>query len=65
VTDLWAVGDGGTILHSSDGTTWNAQTSGTTNDLTSVAAVAANDVFAVGDKGTILHYDGTAWTPQR
>jgi len=39
--------------------------SGTTNDLTGVSAVAANDVFAVGDKGTILHYDGTAWTQQR
>ena len=65
VTDLWAVGDGGTILHSTDGATWLAQASGTTNDLTSASAVAANDVFAVGDKGTILHYDGTAWTQQR
>jgi len=65
VTDLWAVGDGGTILHSGDGVTWSAQVSGTTNDLTGVSAVAANDVFAVGDKGTILHYDGTAWTQQR
>jgi len=65
VTDLWAVGDGGTILHSADGVTWLAQASGTTNDLTSVSAVAANDVYAVGDKGTILHYDGTAWTQQR
>ncbi len=65
VTDLWAVGDGGTILHSGDGVTWSAQASGTTNDLTGVSAVAANDVFAVGDKGTILHYDGTAWTQQR
>jgi len=65
VTDLWAVGDGGTILHSPDGATWLAQASGTTNDLTSVSAVAANDVYAVGDKGTILHYNGTAWTTQR
>ena len=28
---LWAVGDGGTILHSSDGQHWESQTGGTTS----------------------------------
>ncbi len=49
-SDVFAVGDTGTILHY-DGTRWTAQISGT-------------NVFAVGYSGTILHYDGTGWTPQ-
>ena len=62
----WAVGDTGTILHTTDaGTTWTAQ-SGTTNDLRDVSAVDANTAFAVGFTGTILHTTdaGTTWTTQ-
>jgi HYDIN/CFA65/VesB-like, Ig-like domain len=48
-----AVGDGGTIVTSSDGITWTPRTSGSTNDLLAVAY--GNSAFvAVGTKGTIL-----------
>jgi photosystem II stability/assembly factor-like uncharacterized protein len=63
----WAVGDGGTILHTSDGgTTWTAQTSGTTNLLSLVEFTDANTGWAVGVGGTILHTSngGTTWTAQ-
>ncbi len=59
-----AVGEGGTILTSSDGTTWKAQNSGTTRWLVGVAW--SNDLglyAAVGDQGTILTSpDAITWT---
>ena len=60
-TDVFAVGDSGTILHY-DGSAWSAMSSGTTNDLAGVWGSSATDVFAVGAGGTILHYDGSAWS---
>jgi len=56
-----AVGESGTILTSSDGTTWTSRTSGTSNDLQGVTF--ANSTFvAVGYSGTILtSSDGTTW----
>ena len=59
--NLWAVGDGGQILHF-DGTTWSLQPSGVTRNLQSVWGSSASDIWAVGDQGTILHFDGTAWS---
>src|SRR5438445_3430450 len=59
--DVWAVGEGGTILHW-DGTAWSASASGTGNLLYSVWGSASNDVWGVDDRGTILHWDGTAWS---
>ncbi len=60
-SDVFAVGDSGTILHY-DGTAWSAMTSGTTNNLNGVwGTTFGDDAFAVGDNGTILHYDGTSW----
>ena len=45
----WAVGDGGTILATSDGgVTWSAQSSGTTKDLTAVTFIDARRGWAVG-----------------
>jgi photosystem II stability/assembly factor-like uncharacterized protein len=64
-SNIFVVGDNGTILHSSDGSSWSPQASGTTNDLLAVWAVSANDVFSVGEGETILHYDGIAWSQQR
>jgi hypothetical protein len=52
--DVWAVGDGGTLLHY-DGDVWDPQSSPTVNDLYGLWGRAADDVFAVGDYGTILH----------
>jgi len=60
--DLWAVGDGGMILHW-DGSQWSDVASGTTVALRGVWAGASGDVWAVGDGGTILHWDGTKWSP--
>jgi photosystem II stability/assembly factor-like uncharacterized protein len=63
----WAVGDGGLILHSVDGSTWTAQASGVTFDLTAVTALDAQTAWAVGDGETILcTTDGGAhWLPGR
>ena len=63
----WAVGDGGTILHTSDGgATWSPQTSGTGTVLNSVSFVDANNGWAVGLAGVIVHTTngGTTWSPQ-
>lgn len=61
LTDLWAVGNEGTILHS-DGVSWTAMESGVEENLVAVYAPAPNAVFAVGSAGTALMYDGVEWT---
>ena len=55
------VGRNGNILTSTDGSTWTARTSGTTNVLYGV--IYANSTFVVvGSSGTILtSSDGTSW----
>jgi uncharacterized repeat protein (TIGR01451 family) len=60
-SDVFAVGDYGTILHY-DGETWSAMDSGTTRDLSGVWGSRGDDVFAVGANGTVLHYDGATWS---
>jgi Bacterial Ig-like domain (group 2) len=65
VTGYFVVGDGGTILHSANGSTWTQLASGTTTDLAAVGVVTEKDVFAAGAGGTILHYDGVTWQKQR
>ena len=57
-----SVGESGTILTSSDGTSWDNRTSGTSKHLKGVTY--GNGLFVtVGDKGTILtSSDGTTWT---
>src|SRR5690606_32402124 len=60
---LWvAVGNGGTIRTSTNGTSWTGRTSGTSNNLLDVAY--ANGLWvAAGWNGTILTSpDGTSWT---
>ena len=59
-TDVFAVGDMGTIVHY-DGTTWRLMASGTEAGLQGVWGTSGNNVFAVGEGGTILHYDGQTW----
>ena len=63
----WAVGEHGTILHTTDGgSTWTPQTSGTSNHLEGVHFTDANTAWAVGYAGTIVHTTdgGTSCTPQ-
>ena len=66
--DGWAVGAGGTILHTGDGgATWVAQTAPpATPDLTGVTFVDPRDGWAVGAGGTILHTGdgGATWVAQ-
>jgi len=57
-----AVGDNGTILTSSDGTTWTSRTSGTTEYLRG-GAYGNSTLVVVGLSGTILtSSDGITWT---
>ncbi len=44
--------------------TWDPQTSGTTEHVYGVSALAANDVWAVTTAGSALHYNGSAWSSQ-
>ena len=71
--DVFAVGNGGTILHYDgndvDNGTWTAMTSGTTRALRAVWGSSsvnpvtglANDIFVV-DCSEMYHYDGSTWT---
>lgn len=57
-----AVGNGGAVLLSADGTTWTPETSGTANDLYAVTNSAAGFI-AIGANGTIItSSDGATWT---
>ncbi len=57
-----AVGDGGTLLTSTDATSWTQQNSGTTRRLRSVTAGPSLFV-AAGEAGTIVtSTDGMTWT---
>jgi hypothetical protein len=61
--DVFAVGDGGTIIRRR-GNAWTQMTSGVTANLRGVWGSASDDVWAVGAGATILHFDGTSWAPQ-
>jgi hypothetical protein len=58
--DIWAVGDGGTILRF-DGHAWTFGDAGVTENLTSVYGTGPDDVWVTGDGGSLLHWDGKAW----
>ena len=61
----WAVGTGFTILKTTDGSTWNPQTTGVpiTNDLYGVDALDSQNAFATGDTGSVFKtINGTDWT---
>ena len=74
---VWAVGDKGMVLHSSNGgqmidegdkvfNTWLTQDSGTDQPLRDITVVDALTGWAVGAKGTILSTvdGGVTWEPQ-
>ncbi len=62
-SDVFAVGDIGTILHTTDsGSTWTPMTSGTGVNIYGVWGTSATNVIAVGDTGNIRQYNGTSWT---
>ncbi len=61
VNDVWAVGEGGTVLHF-DGTTWTTEEDvPTTATLWAVFVPEEGVVYAVGSGGTALRRKGGAW----
>ncbi len=56
-TDIWAVGDFGTLLHY-NGTAWQVLDSPSNDNLRAVWASSASDIFVVGDGGRILRSTG-------
>ncbi len=54
------VGNSGTILTSSDGTSWTSRTSGTSNNLQGVTF--GNSTFVVAGNNILTSSDGTSWT---
>ncbi len=62
-SNIWAVGAGGTIMKY-NGTSWSAQTSGTTKDLYGIWGYDSSNIWAVGASGTIMKYNGTSWSAQ-
>ena len=60
---VWLAGDNGTLLYY-DGRQLAAVPSGTTSDLTGIAASDdGQTVWAVGKEGTVLVFSGSAWLP--
>ena len=63
-SDVFAVGDNGTILHY-DGSVWTPMVSGTDKWLEAVWGSSSSDVFALGGftgTGVVTHYNGSTWT---
>lgn len=58
-SDVWAAGDGGTVIHY-DGSAWTSVDSGTPNNLLAIWASGANNVWIGGQKATLLHYTGSS-----
>jgi hypothetical protein len=59
-SDVFAVGEAGTILHY-NGSAWNNMSNADGGNLADIWGTSANDMYAVGDSW--LHYDGSAWSP--
>lgn len=61
LSDAYAVGHGGAIVHRTGDADWAVEKSGTDANLYAVAARSASEVFAVGDRGTILRRVSGTW----
>src|SRR5207302_458891 len=61
-TDVFAVGENGTILHF-DGLAWSTMPSGSTANLASVWGASSTEVYASAGSNTILRYNGASWAP--
>jgi photosystem II stability/assembly factor-like uncharacterized protein len=60
---VWAVGDAGAILATTDrGATWTPVASGTGQDLSALAIGSRTYGWAVGNTRTLVKYDGSSWT---
>jgi hypothetical protein len=63
-TNVWSVGQFGTIDRTKDGTTWNPETSGTGQGLLAIWGTPDGaNVWAVGSNGTLIYSTGNGtWT---
>jgi hypothetical protein len=62
--DVWAVGEGGAVMHGTGGATdpgWGPVDPGTTSSLFGVIAIGG-EVIAVGSGGVVVHKKGGQWT---
>jgi photosystem II stability/assembly factor-like uncharacterized protein len=72
-TDVWAVGEAGTIVHTRGDGAWTAQPSGVSDDLHGVWGAGARDLYVVGAvampswTGSVLrsHDGGASWAVTR
>ncbi|MBC7461223.1 MAG: hypothetical protein H7287_07665 [Thermoleophilia bacterium] len=66
-TRAWAVGASGTIVATTDGTTWVAQTSAAVASINNIVATSALNAWFVTDQGEIFVTvdGGTTWSVQR
>ena len=63
-SDVWVCGDGGLVYHSTDGTTFTQQTTGTTAGITHLRGVSGHIIALLGtDPGTYLSSSnaGVTW----
>jgi len=63
-TDVFAVGQAGTVLHGRGGS-WRRLSTGCDADLYGVWGLSRTDLWAVGSKGAIWRFDGETWTDQK
>ena len=61
-SDVWAVGEGGTIVHF-DGARWSRVSSGTPQSLIAIGGRGPGDAWAIGKSRTLLRLSGGAWHP--
>jgi hypothetical protein len=60
--NIWAVGSGGVILHSTGNGSWTPDTSNTVANLTAVFGTGPTDVWAAGS-GVVMHSSGNgSWS---
>lgn len=59
----WAAGDGGVIIHTTDGYNWTSQTNPSTASLADLFFLNNQEGWAVGSHGAIIHTTdgGTTW----
>ncbi len=63
--DIYAVGEGGVVLHGMGGASdpsWVSEASGVTSSLFGVWVAGPDDVFACGSAGVVLHRHGGIWS---
>jgi hypothetical protein len=59
-SDVWAVGDAGTVVHF-DGASWRVDPTPICDGLASLWGTSATNLWAVGTNGRIVHRDAIGW----